>query len=1098
MIIPGKNRGDGRQLADYLLNDPKNDSAVLLESRGFEPGSLEDQLVGSEEAALANTRARSPFYFAAFRPDADETLTREQAMWGIERLEQKLGLEGQPRVIVAHVFHGQEHLHVVWDRYDRETGKMRETKFDARARLEVAAEMEERFGLRTLNRGGHEDRGHARQWEDGQDERSAKKKAERSDEITQLWNTTDSGKAFRAGLEAAAYTLAFGKARAYCVVDGEGEVHSLARHIKGAKTADVKARLSDLDPASIPEAEAVKSAIKQARADRAETDAPKKTTRPTKAARAADREADAAEIRAAETDYTDEGLPHVTTPRERTEAERQASAGIASTILNNLTWGRSTFTRADLEREAAKMTGHHGRESWMAQEGGLDALDKPHRASAERSYDKWAEENPIPAEKYGLADYVGYTQRMEAARRAEADPEVLKDRAAKAEAFKFVMEALDQSGEIVTARIDPENERRTRYTSRAMLDTGLRMEAAAASLGERNGHAIREKVRDTALKQTETQQGFELSPEQRAAFRHVTGDSDISLVVGYAGAGKSTMLNAARGAFEAEGFRVRGTALSGIAAQGLENSAGIKSETLHSLLHKLDSQAEREATGAARIARISEKMGRIKGRSDKAQNYRNDLAQQITETRADMEKGRLSGRDVIFVDEAATIGARQLERLLAHAFDAGAKVILVGDHEQTQAIEAGAAFRALADRHPPAIMKDIRRQAEDWQREATRGFPEGRAREALNAYHDHGMTHETASRDDAKAQLIDAWATMQREQPERSSAIFTHLNADVHDLNKMGRQTFRDAGRLGEDQEVTLKEGSITLAEGDRFLFRKNDRRLDVKNGSLGTVREIDGDTITVALDTASGRAGQGREVKFKVAEYQEFSHGYAATVHKTQGATVDRAFVLATPGMDRHIAYVAMSRHRERVDLFHAREDFKDHDAMTRRLSRDGAKDDVLDYLKRVENGEKFGSTFRAAVAGLWDRIASVFRRGEHHPAETAERGREQAVRDNRRPGQSFMDAVRALAEKDRKDAEATRAAEPTPPPKVDPAHAKERVRPATEATPRTAPPRPAAQKPDTEEARQAARTAEIDRLRAAEAKKRRDDPQGPGGRGE
>jgi hypothetical protein len=1104
MIIPGKTRGDGKQLADYLLNDPKNDSATLLESRGFEPGDLEDQLVGHEQETLANTRAKSAFYFAAFRAAPGEELTREQALWGIARLEKKLGFEGLPRAIVAHVFHGEEHLHVVWGRYDRETGKVREARFDARARLEVAAEMEERFGLRTLDRDGLDDRGHARQWEDGQDERAAKAKGDRVEEITRLWNTTDSGKAFRAGLEQAGYTLAHGKSRAYCVVDENGEVHSLARQIKGVKTADVKARLADLDPASIPEADTIKDAIKQAQKDRAGPEAKKtKTPRQSRTDKRAALAADAAEIAAARDDPDYGGDPHIPTPRERSDAERQASAGMAAAILERVTWDRSTFTRSDLEREAAKMTGHTGRESWMAQSGGLGALDDQHRASAERSYDRWAEEKPRLAAKYGLEDYVSYAQAREAERQAEGDPAKLAQRAERREAFQHVMAALDASGEIIGVGPDPRNEKRERFTTRSMATTEVHMEAAAAGLADRDGHRIKDKTREAVRKQTETEQGFDLSDEQRAALRHITGREDISLVVGIAGAGKSTMLNAARGVFEAEGYRVRGTALSGLAAKGLEDSAGIESGTLDQLLHRLDGDAERAAKVATKTAKLEAKIDSITGRSEKAQKYRSDLQRQCRDMKEDLEKGRLSKRDVIFVDEAAMIGSRKLDRLLTHAFEAGAKVVLVGDHEQVQAIEAGAAFRALMERHGAAMLKDVRRQSEEWQRNATKAFPDGRAREALNAYRDHGMTHESVSRDDAKAELIDAWARARQERPEDSSVIITHRNVDVHDLNQLARATYRAEGRLGEDREVEVKDGSITLAEGDRLLFRKNDGFLDVRNGSLGTVRKIEGEQITVALDTAKGKAGQGREVTFSTADYEEFTHGYAATVHKTQGATVDRAFVFATPGLDRHTAYVAMSRHRDRADLFYAREDFKGHDDMARRLSRDGMKDSVLDYTKRAENRQGFASGLRAAIASVWDKITTQFNRAGHHPAEAAERSRERAERAARRPGESFLDAVRGFAEKDRQAEAAKKRAERTPPPKVDPAFAKERVGPETER----------AKTDDTkgkekgkgqqtaaerQQAEAAARREEIDRLRAAEARRRREnDPNGPAGRG-
>ena len=91
-----------------------------------------------------------------------------------------------------------------------------------------------------------------------------------------------------------------------------------------------------------------------------------------------------------------------------------------------------------------------------------------------------------------------------------------------------------------------------------------------------------------------------------------------------------------------------------------------------------------------------------------------------------------------------------------------------------------------------------------------------------------------------------------------------------------------------------------------------------------------------------------GREVSFNLNDYAALDYGYAATVHKAQGATVDRSFVLATPGMDRHLAYVGMTRHREGAELYAGRDDFKGFEDLKERLSRARPKDSTLDYAQR------------------------------------------------------------------------------------------------------------------------------------------------------
>src|SRR3546814_6634065 len=80
---------------------------------------------------------------------------------------------------------------------------------------------------------------------------------------------------------------------------------------------------------------------------------------------------------------------------------------------------------------------------------------------------------------------------------------------------------------------------------------------------------------------------------------------------------------------------------------------------------------------------------------------------------------------------ALPICTRQMERVLGEAERAGAKVVLVGDAEQLQAIEAGAAFRALAERHGAAEISEIRRPHADWQKDATRALATGRNGEAI-------------------------------------------------------------------------------------------------------------------------------------------------------------------------------------------------------------------------------------------------------------------------------------------------------------------------------------------------------------------------------
>ena len=293
------------------------------------------------------------------------------------------------------------------------------------------------------------------------------------------------------------------------------------------------------------------------------------------------------------------------------------------------------------------------------------------------------------------------------------------------------------------------------------------------------------------------------------------------------------------------------------------------------------------------------------------------------------------------------IGTRQMERVLSHAADAGAKVVLVGDPQQLQAIEAGAAFRSLAERHGWAEIGEIRRQREEWQRDATKILATGRTGEAVHAYGQKDMVHAAATREQARSQLIDRWDAQRRADPDQSRIILTHTNAEVRDLNLAARERLCDAGELGEDVAVSAEQGERDFASGDRIMFLKNERSLGVKNGTLGTVEKVSPERMAVRLD-------DGRSLAFDIKHYAHVDHGYAATIHKSQGVTVDQTHVLATPGMDRHSAYVALSRHRDGLQLHYGRDDFAGQRQLVRTLGRERAKDMASDYARDADEARR------------------------------------------------------------------------------------------------------------------------------------------------
>jgi Ti-type conjugative transfer relaxase TraA len=462
-----------------------------------------------------------------------------------------------------------------------------------------------------------------------------------------------------------------------------------------------------------------------------------------------------------------------------------------------------------------------------------------------------------------------------------------------------------------------------RFTSRQMIETEQRLQRASELMAERERHRVGEDKHTSALARA-GERGLLLSGEQRAAFEHVTDGRGLSVVVGYAGTGKSAMLGVAREAWENAGYNVRGAALSGIAAEGLEHGSGIASRTIASLEHQWGKDRE-----------------------------------------------QLTSRDVLVIDEAGMVGTRQMERVLSHAADAGAKVVLVGDPQQLQAIEAGAAFRAIHERHGGVEISEVRRQHDGWQQDATRHLATGRTGQAIHDYGERGMVHSAVTREAAREELIEHWDSDRQASPGETRIILTHTNDEVRELNEAARGRMRVAGGLGDDVSIKAERGERQFASGDRIMFLRNERELGVKNGTLGMVEQVTPQRMAVRTD-------DGRAVTFDTKDYAHVDHGYAATIHKAQGMTVDRTHVLATPGMDSHGAYVALSRHRDSVALHYGRDDFADQSKLVRTLSRERGKDMANDYSPAQQFAERRGITFRQRIIEiarqLPERAKSIF----------------------------------------------------------------------------------------------------------------------------
>ncbi|BCM88055.1 Ti-type conjugative transfer relaxase TraA [Methylobacterium indicum] len=426
------------------------------------------------------------------------------------------------------------------------------------------------------------------------------------------------------------------------------------------------------------------------------------------------------------------------------------------------------------------------------------------------------------------------------------------------------------------------------FTTQTLFSTETEMAASADRMACYRGHTVTKAQLDAVLSLHP-----ELAEEQRAAVRYVTGPERIACVVGLAGAGKSTMLGAARKAWEAAGYQVHGAALAGKAAEGLQVSSGIPSRTLASW----------------QLAWAN-------------------------------EQDRLRIRDVLVIDEAGMVSSRQLAQFVERVELTGAKVVLVGDPEQLQPIGPGAGFRALCERTGFLELTTIRRQRREWQREASVALGRRDTRAGLEAYQANGSIRFAADGMAAREHLVADYLADRSAHPVGTRVALAHTRAEVRALNDAIRGHLRETGALRDEAGFASESaGALRFASGDRVVFLRNDRALGVKNGTLGTASAVAEGRLCVVLD-------DGRTVRIAQGDYAAVDHGYATTIHKSQGATVDRAFVLASAGLDRHLAYVAMTRHREGVGLYAGQDTFPDFEALAARLGRGRLKASVLDHL--------------------------------------------------------------------------------------------------------------------------------------------------------
>ncbi len=399
-----------------------------------------------------------------------------------------------------------------------------------------------------------------------------------------------------------------------------------------------------------------------------------------------------------------------------------------------------------------------------------------------------------------------------------------------------------------------------KYSSTAIME-------AEARLLHRSEATTAPAMRHSTLGRVLTHTGSRLSDQQRAAIESITTSGrQVDLLVGPAGAGKTTTMRALRFAWIAGQGRgsVIGLAPSATAAEALGDDLGVTCDNTAKWLHEYD------------------------------------------QGRTDLRSGQL-----VIIDEATLAGTTTLDRISGIAEAAGAKVLLVGDPYQLQSVEAGGAFALLVDRRTDAPeLTDLHRFVHQWEKHASLALRRGEV-EVISTYVRQNRIHEGPT-DDMLDQAYQAWRADGRAG--KASILVTDSSHAVRTLNERARAERLLFDGAVDGREIPLAEGN-SASVGDLVITRRNDRALRtsrggwVKNGERWRVVDIrpDGSLVVDRLNPRyAGRAVLPAEY---VADHVDL--GYAATAHRAQGITVDTSHVIVTSSTTRENLYVSMTRGR-------------------------------------------------------------------------------------------------------------------------------------------------------------------------------------------
>ncbi|MGV8948897.1 MAG: AAA family ATPase [Candidatus Paracaedibacter sp.] len=458
-------------------------------------------------------------------------------------------------------------------------------------------------------------------------------------------------------------------------------------------------------------------------------------------------------------------------------------------------------------------------------------------------------------------------------------------------------------------------------------------------------------------------------------------DSQLYIMVGRAGTGKTTTLKAVVDLHKEAGYQVWGMAPSATAATQLGDDTGCYSDTISHFAYYWKKYDEalvllHEAT--------------------------TDKEMKVAQEAIDKYKGYLPNSEtLLIVDEAGMVGAGDLEGKIPGGWDAitktidktGAKLALTGDDHQLKPIESSDVLRHLIYNleGTPNLCKltEIKRQNTPWMQEASHHFSEFNVSTALGMYESNGYIHSYELNDDIYKAIAQEYLQNILNQPGSKGAVIAATNEERQALNSEIRSILKENGLLPKKDIMHI--GELGYTTGDKIVFTENDRGWNtsveskkegffVQNSMQATIQSIrpffmvdkqTGEKIKsfqivahvfddsgnikgkVSFDTIGDNGGIKGKVTLDAKEYRAFTHGYAGTVWKNQGNTVDWAIAKLSKYIDANSLYVGATRHRDTLSMYYSKEDFTDYKQLVNSLSRINVKDMVVDYSISDENKE-------------------------------------------------------------------------------------------------------------------------------------------------